>query len=54
MDQKAALQEFRFWWNDIKVKVSEIKERVDAVEEKAVGTGSEMEEMGRAAFDLSC
>jgi hypothetical protein len=53
MDQKAALQEFRFWWNDIKGKVGEIKERVMALEEKVVGAHSEVEAMGKTEFDLS-
>lgn len=55
MDQKAALQEFRFWWMHVKEKVAEIEVRVDALEEKTVGglgEDGEAEEEKRRA-DLS-
>lgn len=37
MDQKAALQQFKPWWTEAKKKMTELKVRVDALQEKKFG-----------------
>ena len=39
--QEAALQEFKSWWTSMKTKIAELKTRVMALEEKAVGSTDE-------------
>lgn len=52
ISDRAALQEFRFWWNDIKLKIPTIKARVDGLEMKTMGLPpTEYGELSRITSD---